>query len=217
MQLEIPATAAAAGVLFGGMNKGWADMDFASVFKQFSENEPPEPVKSISAVSEAKAAETAALVEEMERAEFIEAQIIPDAKTEEPATPTAPPNPEPATEKEEAPVAESKVEIRVPASPAPKPAPGPAQVRDVEELARAIADIGKSSSAAVGESAKISATIQGAKVIEAEVVESDAKPASGMSDKPAQSDSDAGAKQDDKEQGFRPFQRIRRFFSPAGK
>jgi 3-hydroxyisobutyrate dehydrogenase-like beta-hydroxyacid dehydrogenase len=225
MQLEIPATAATAGVLFGGMNKGWADMDFASVFKQFSDNEPPEPVKSISAISEAKAAETAALIEEMERAEFIEAQIIPDAKkAEEPVQQATPPKPEPAPEpiwkKEGTVVPEPKAEAPAPAPPPAKPAASPAPARDVEELARAIAGIGKSPSGAGGESAKISATIQGAKVIEAEVVEAEAKPGDGTdvkSERSAQSDSNAESKPDEKDQGFRPFQRLRRFFSPAGK
>jgi hypothetical protein len=185
-------------------------MDFASVFKQFSEGETPEPPKSLSAISEAKAAETAALVEEMERAEFIEAQIIPEpAKAE--AAPTEPPEPPaPAPPTPAAPPIPA-----IPATPAPRPravtaeppfitepiakgppapnpfpptqkveadssplpsksASGPGQVRDVEELARAIADLGKNPGGST-ESPKLSSSIQGAKVIEAEVVEPGSK------------------------------------------
>jgi hypothetical protein len=177
----------------------------------------------------------------MERAEFIEAQIIPEPVISEaaPAPPLAPPIPPSHT----APVAKPKPVAEPPfvtepvrkESPTPIPTPtatnveakpstppaesasGPAPVRDVEELARAIADLGKNS----GEPAKISSSIQGAKVIEAEVLEpgpkNPAPESSAKSDEPAKAGSDAEAKLENKEQGFRPFQRLRRFFSPAGK
>jgi 3-hydroxyisobutyrate dehydrogenase-like beta-hydroxyacid dehydrogenase len=232
MELEIPATAAAAGVLFGGMNKGWADMDFASVFKQFSDIGPAEPVKSLSPASESKAAETAALVEQLESAEFIEAQIVPDSKAEKPSQPAAivepempkpEAAPEPPAKTGETTVSETaapKVEEPAPRTATPEPASG-RPPRDADELAQAIANLGKMSTkvpGATGESAKRSSSIQGAKVIEAEVVDAETKQvtASGGS-KPTGSASDAEAKPEDKEQSFRPFQRLRRFFSPAGK
>lgn len=264
MQLEIPATAATAGVLFGGMNKGWAEMDFASLFKQFTDGEPAEPVKSLSAVSESKAAATAALVEELESAEFIEAQIIPDEKIEtkveeaapiaaspepvrlepeppKPATPPAQPaasKPAPAVQAVASQFEmEADLFTRRPAEPAPEIIPPKAaepepetppvssknQPRDLDELARAIANLGKNPpQSPPGESHKISASIHGAKVIEAEVVEAEAKaaptPGEPKSDG-AESKANEGeeAKPSEGDPGFRPFQRLRRFFSPAGK
>jgi 3-hydroxyisobutyrate dehydrogenase-like beta-hydroxyacid dehydrogenase len=233
MNLEIPATTAAAGVLFGGMNKGWGDMDFASVFKQFSDNEPAEPVKALSSSAESKAAEAAALVEELESAEFIEAQIIPEPKIPEPA-------PEPVSVSAEppppAPVVEPKPAVAASAPPAPEIAPskpeGPKlqQPRDVDELARAIANLGKGVAPAQGasadagksqETAKISASIQGAKVIEAEVVDTPPKSETPSGGGAATGDSATTTGDETKpaegDPGFRPFQRIRRFFSPAGK
>jgi 3-hydroxyisobutyrate dehydrogenase-like beta-hydroxyacid dehydrogenase len=241
MDLEIPATAAAAGVLFGGMNKGWADMDFASVFKQFSDVSPEEPVKALSPASESKAAETAALVEELESAEFVEAQIIPDPKVEEPAQSAAPVEmelpgleavPEPPAKTDETTVVEialPRVEKPSPQVTAPPPPPPPEPVpsrppRNVDELAEAIVNIQKVSAQTQGmpgEAAKKFASIQKAKVIEAEVVDTEAKPEAAGSeskgDEPKEAASDAEAKPDDKDQSFRPFQRLRRFFSPAGK
>jgi 3-hydroxyisobutyrate dehydrogenase-like beta-hydroxyacid dehydrogenase len=241
MDLEIPATAAAAGVLFGGMNKGWADMDFASVFKQFSDVSPEEPVKALSPASESKAAETAALVEELESAEIVEAQIIPDQKVEEPAQPAAAVEmelpgleavPEPPANTGETTVVEialPKVEKPAPRVTAPEPEPEPVPSdspppRSVDELAEAIVNIQKVSAqtqGVPGETVKIFASIQKAKVIEAEVVGTEAKPDDAASeskgDEPKEAASDAEAKPDDKEQNFRPFQRLRRFFSPAGK
>jgi 3-hydroxyisobutyrate dehydrogenase-like beta-hydroxyacid dehydrogenase len=225
MDLEIPATAAAAGVLFGGMNKGWGDMDFASVFKQFSDNDPAEPVKSLSSASEAKAAQAAALVEELERAEFIEAQIIPGAKPVEPPKPSAPPEPkadepkvieEPIGKKETTTAPEPRKES-VQSPPPATVASGASPARDVEELARAIADLGKGpaqGSGTTGEPAKISRAIQGATLIEAEVVDAEPKPAQS---EPGKEETKAETKPGEDEQGFRPFQRLRRFFSPAGK
>jgi 3-hydroxyisobutyrate dehydrogenase-like beta-hydroxyacid dehydrogenase len=245
MDLEIPATAAAAGVLFGGMNKGWADMDFASVFKQFSDVSPEEPVKALSPASESKAAETAALVEELESAEFVEAQIIPDPKVKEPAQPAADMEmelpglkavPESAAKTGETTV----VEIALPkagkpppqaTAPPPVSEPEPESVpsatrppRGVDELADAIVNIQKVSAQTQGmpgEAAKKFASIQKAKVIEAEVVDTEAKSdvaaSESKGDEPKKTASDADAKPDDKEQSFRPFQRLRRFFSPAGK
>lgn len=267
MELEIPATAATAGVLFGGLNKGWAEMDFASVFKQFTEGEPAEPVKSLSAMSESKAAATAALVEELESAEFIEAQIIPEENietvVEEPHPNAASPEPAPL-EPEPAPApakpipstppvasrpvpfvesSDSGHEIqpdlftRRPKTPAPEiippqpeqpqpqtpPVSSKNQPRDLDELARAIANLGKNPpQSPPGESPKISASIQGAKVIEAEVVEADAKPEAATAEpRPDESEAKSGegdgTKPSEGEPGFRPFQRLRRFFSPAGK
>lgn len=229
LDLEIPATTAAAGVLFGGMNKGWGDLDFASVFKQFSDNEPVEPVKALSSTSESKAAQAVALVEELESAEFIEAQILPEVKAE-PVQPKAAAS--------EVSVSQPLNEPELVAKPTPMPSPVPEvvfqkaekqnspevapvpakQPRDVDELARAIAGIGKNPGQAqesLGDNAKIAASIQGAKVIEAEVVDvdkpSDANPAA------LNASEDAEVKPSEGEPGFRPFQRLRRFFSPAGK
>jgi 3-hydroxyisobutyrate dehydrogenase-like beta-hydroxyacid dehydrogenase len=258
LDLEIPATAAAAGVLFGGMNKGWADMDFASVFKQFSDIEPAEPVKALSPSSESKATEVAALVNELERAEFVEAQIISDPTTEEPEQvaaevpakaepivaseiesepPEQPEQPEQAEqlelpeppeppEKTNATVAESappKVEEPAPRVAAPVPSASHTPT-NVDELAEAIVNLQRASGqtqGATGEAARIAASIQKAKVIEAEVIDPEAKAdiPSGESkgDEAKKTASEAGTRPDDREPGFRPFQRLRRFFSPAGK
>lgn len=75
MKLEIPLTAATAGVMFGGMNKGWADMDFASVFKNYDEVLPAKPeVISLttSPVSPAPEAEKG----KHDGLEIVEAQIV---------------------------------------------------------------------------------------------------------------------------------------------
>jgi len=62
--------------------------------------------------------------------------------------------------------------------------------------------------------------MQGAKVIEAEVVAPTNKP-EAASGKPKANESKEGqppeSKPGDADPGFRPFQRLRRFFSPAGK
>ena len=35
LQIEVPATAASAAVMYGALNRGWADLDYASVFKLY--------------------------------------------------------------------------------------------------------------------------------------------------------------------------------------
>ena len=38
LDLEVPATTVTAGVMYGALNKGWADLDFASVFKLYDDS-----------------------------------------------------------------------------------------------------------------------------------------------------------------------------------
>jgi hypothetical protein len=136
--------------------------------------------------------------------------------------PLEPPEESHATIAESAP---ENVKELVPEVAPPEPSAS-RKPRSAEELAEAIVNLQKSSGqslGAPGESAKIAASIQKAKVIEAEVVEAEAKadvpPGETKGDEPKQAASEAGTTPDDKEQGqgFRPFQRLRRFFSPAGK
>lgn len=43
LDLEVPATTVTAGVMYGALNNGWADLDFSSVFKIYDGTMPPPP------------------------------------------------------------------------------------------------------------------------------------------------------------------------------
>jgi 3-hydroxyisobutyrate dehydrogenase-like beta-hydroxyacid dehydrogenase len=47
LDIEIPATTVTAGVMYGALNKGWADLDYAAVFKNYEAPEPEDSLPSL--------------------------------------------------------------------------------------------------------------------------------------------------------------------------
>ena len=44
LDLEIPVTTVTAGVMYGAMNRGWADLDFSALYKVYAPHGPEQPV-----------------------------------------------------------------------------------------------------------------------------------------------------------------------------
>jgi 3-hydroxyisobutyrate dehydrogenase-like beta-hydroxyacid dehydrogenase len=72
LDIEVPATTVTAGVMYGALNHGWADLDFASIFKLYDgafpagRVEPPPQIAGPASVPE-----KAALIPESPRADVI--------------------------------------------------------------------------------------------------------------------------------------------------
>lgn len=83
LDIEIPATTVTAGVMYGALNQGWADLDYAALFKNYSKAEPEEELPALPAVIEAEPAdelppefkEIRALEEASAKAEKVVAEV----------------------------------------------------------------------------------------------------------------------------------------------
>jgi len=137
LDIDLPATTATAGVMYGGLTKGWADLDFSVLGRNYQKEAPALPEKTGDAAAPAPAAE---------------GKDIPLA----PVTPVAPVAPVVAEKKEGPPVAEKKeaprestaeellnVGIKLPEpAPAEKPAP-PEKKAEAEKPEPAKAEVAK--------------------------------------------------------------------------
>jgi 3-hydroxyisobutyrate dehydrogenase-like beta-hydroxyacid dehydrogenase len=118
--LEIPVTTVTAGVMYGALNHGWADLDFASLYKVYSEGVPerapmalpaaPAPAQPVAPMLEAQFTEekpapaeltpiaAAKVVEppKTEVFEIVQKPTGPEAKPAEPAMKVASADPKPA-------------------------------------------------------------------------------------------------------------------------
>jgi 3-hydroxyisobutyrate dehydrogenase-like beta-hydroxyacid dehydrogenase len=177
LDLEIPATAATAGVLYGGMSKGWADLDFASLYRQFTQGEEAAAAaKALSHAAESVPQEVTPEIEALERLDILEPQPEPSEKAapEPAATPTA------------------SVEAKAP-----------------EEKSAAAAEPGKTSEQPAEPSKRLASMFEG-KVIEAEVVTPEDKPADESTTKKAQEETKP-------EEKAGALSRLRRLFSSPEK
>jgi 3-hydroxyisobutyrate dehydrogenase-like beta-hydroxyacid dehydrogenase len=100
LEIEVPATTVTAGVMYGALNNGWADLDFASVFKLYDDSFPePEPevlMPSVAAPAQIEAPKEKPVIEEKPAASEVapvEAKIetvpVPPAAKPEPSVPAA--------------------------------------------------------------------------------------------------------------------------------
>ncbi len=108
LDLEIPVTTVTAGVMFGAMNRGWADLDFSALYKIYAPNGAAKPAALPAAAPAPVRLPGPAVI---------------------PSAPAAPP---PAEPRPAAPAVEEKLAKVVELSPARAPAkvPRPARVAD---------------------------------------------------------------------------------------
>jgi len=66
LDIEIPATTVTAGVMYGAINRGWADLDFSVLFKNYATAETSDELPALPALPEAGAA-----VEETQAGEIV--------------------------------------------------------------------------------------------------------------------------------------------------
>jgi 3-hydroxyisobutyrate dehydrogenase-like beta-hydroxyacid dehydrogenase len=133
LDIDLPATTATAGVMYGGLTRGWSDEDFAVLARSYQKEEPA-PLEAPSPAKVEQKAEPAPPVSSgpsLPSAPPVlpapAASAAPDQAKD--ALPTQPPAP--AAEKKEEPPRELtpdellNVGIKVPEAPAPEPAPEP--------------------------------------------------------------------------------------------
>jgi 3-hydroxyisobutyrate dehydrogenase-like beta-hydroxyacid dehydrogenase len=167
-KIEAPATTVTAGVMFGALNHGWADLDYASLFKLYDDSFATSPAE----LSDRGAAASAAEI-------LLEAEYETDEKVSAVANETAQDTDSPGVEE---PIKVAAVERTA-----------PEEQRDGESKAmEVVADVPRD--------AKLAAE-PGAESVSAKDETDDA------SEKVAESATPSS----------RPFNRIRRFFSTAGK
>jgi 3-hydroxyisobutyrate dehydrogenase-like beta-hydroxyacid dehydrogenase len=187
LDLEIPATAATAGVLYGGMSKGWADLDFASVFKQFTaEEEAAQAAKALAGAAHGAPQEVTPEIEALEQIE-VQQGVPPPAGRE-----TSPRHPVPPEGGEHSPV---EAEIKAPA----------------EAVAAASEPQKTPTSGEAPEPSKRLASMFEGKVIEAEVVAPEGKSADETT---SETKPQEEAKPEGKGGAFK---RLKRLFSTPGK
>jgi hypothetical protein len=119
LDIEIPATTVTAGVMYGALNQGWGDLDFASLYKIYE----TQPV----GVSSAELQSGFAQIEDLDAKEV----HYPDTKVPAPPRPLPEPTPEPAS------VAKAEPTPATPATPALPPAADEKKL-DVPSLATAL-------------------------------------------------------------------------------
>jgi 3-hydroxyisobutyrate dehydrogenase-like beta-hydroxyacid dehydrogenase len=111
LDIEVPATTVTAGVMYGALNKGWADLDFSALYKNYASESPEELPALPASTALADAALADELASESRRLRALESGAEPEKVVEE----------ETIVGKEEG-TSENRSEP-LSASPSPEPAP----------------------------------------------------------------------------------------------
>ena len=90
LDIEVPATTVTAGVMYGALNRGWADLDFASIFKLYDGAFPAariEPPAQIESPRPALPDEKPSVPDEPPKSEGLPAPVAEKSPEEKPVKP----------------------------------------------------------------------------------------------------------------------------------